>query len=411
MNNFFFHCSRKRALGPIQENGEMKRARIKDHNESSTPGSPSTSTAPPEVCSSRVTISPDGDGNQAAWKDNETMPKDDDDDIMIIETFSSPRPKSAAGTFDITKVKSEHMVNEEELEKPVECGDSDPVVSMETTAAVLPLPPPLVSSKDVSIGTQTLQNPTVKQEEGDTEGRKQEEGDTEGREEEKWSKDGGNHHNHMASEKVEGSRSKQLNSISEETNAQQNNASSLHEENQERNQTKTTVKSYEELGHIDVLGDISPATRTSAKLENSALDVLEAQQQQDTLLELLEVTAKERDESHSQLLLLSSQVEELRSQLLELKRSTLKKEHSHNSTQTNPDEAQDYKMLYLQGKEQIKQLQDKLSELMKEKERERKGQDASLECDDELACQIDSLLRELDQRNKEREELKDKVGE
>ncbi|MCI4378212.1 hypothetical protein PGIGA_G00213260 [Pangasianodon gigas] len=387
----------KRALGPCRENGEMKRARIRDSFDSNTPGSPSTSTASPEVCSSPIIVSTDGD--QAAWKDNGTAPKDDDD-VMIIESVSSPGPKSATGTFDITKVKSERTVSEEELGKKMKRGDSDTIVSMETTVAASPS----VSSSDVNVGTQTEQNIAVKQEKGDSEMKNKEQ----------WSKDGESDSNHFESEKnlppAERNTNKELKSINEETRAQQKSVPNLDEENQEINKTKSTVKSEEELSHRDVSDEISAGGQTSAKLENSVLDVLEAQQQQDTLLELLEVAAKERDESRAQLLVLSSQVEELRSQLLELTQSTLKKEYSHHSTQTSSEEAQDYEVLYLQGKEEIKHLQDELSMLKMEKAEEaRKGQEASLESDDELACQTDLLLRELDQRNKEREELKDKV--
>lgn len=366
----------------------MKRARIRDHFDSNTPGSPSTSTASPEVCSSPVKVSPDGDGDQTAQKVDETVTRVDDDDIMIMENFSSPRPKSTTGTFDITTVKLENVVSEEELVKQMECGDSDTGVPMETTAAASPLPTPphlpQLSSTDVTIGTQTQQIPSVKQEERDSENRDL--------------------------PPVERNTNTELKSICEDTRAQQNSAPSQQEENQER--TKT-VNSEKKLNDWNVSDEISPGGQTSAKLENSVLDVVEAQQQQDTLLDLLDGMAKERDESHSQLQHLHSQVDELRTQLLELTQSMLKKEHSHNSTQTNPEEAQDYKVLYLQGKEEIKQLQDQLSEMKmeKEKERERKGQEALFECDDDLACQIDSLLRQLDQSNKEREELKDKVGE
>ncbi|XP_060785446.1 MORC family CW-type zinc finger protein 3-like [Neoarius graeffei] len=376
----------KRALGPSQENGQIKRAR-RDSFDCNTPGSPSTSTASPELCSSQTIINLDGGSDdRARWKNNATATKEEDDDLMIIEVISSPRPTAG------TKVKLERMVSEEELGKKVDHGDSDTVVSAAS---------PPVSSRAVSIATQTLQSPAVKREEGDSEQKKKEE----------WSKDRESNSNHFESEydgpPVERNTNNQLRSINEKTRAQQTSVPSLEEENQERNEAKSALKLEEELSHRD---EISPGSQTSAKLQNSVLDVLEAQQQQDALLELMEVAAKERDESHAQLLLLSSQVEELRSQLLELRQNTLKKEQSHQSTQTNPEEVQDYKVLYLQGKEEIKQLQDELSELRTGiAQTERKGQEASLESDDELACQIDYLLRELDQRNKEREELKDKV--
>ncbi|KAM9486599.1 uncharacterized protein Hap1MRO34_006574 [Clarias gariepinus] len=372
----------KRSLRPSQENGEIKRARTRDTFESNTPGSPSTASR--EVCSSSVIFRPEG-GGDPALKDNKTSPIENDkyDDIMFIKVHSVP--KSATEIFDITQVKSERVESKEELGKQKERADSDGAASMETTAAAL--------SSNCSIGTQTHQNPIVKQEE----------------EYSGTSQDGENNIIHFDPSMVESSTSKDLNSIKAETRSQQKNVPSLEEENQEKSKTTGTPKSAEELSHGDISDEISPGYQSSAKLKDSVLDVLEAQQQQDRLLELLEVAAKDRDESRSQQLLLSSQVEELRSQLQEFKQSRLKNKHSHHSTQTNPEEAEDYKVLYLQVKEEIKQLQDQLSELKVEKAVwERKGQEASLECD-ELACHMDRLLGELDQKNKEQEELKEKV--
>ncbi|KAF5903095.1 MORC family CW-type zinc finger protein 3-like, partial [Clarias magur] len=362
----------KRSLGSIQENGEIKRARTRDIFESNTPGSPSTSTASPEVRSAPVIFRPEFGGDPSPTED---------DDIMFVKVLNAP--KSATETFDITKVKSECVESKEELGKQMEHANSDSAASMETSAAALP--------SNSSIGTQTHQNPVVKQEEVNLE----------------TGQDGESNSINFDPPTVETSTSTELNA---ETRPHQKNVPILEEEIQEKSKTTSTLKSEEELSHGDISDESSPGYQSSAKLENSVLDVLEAQQQQDTLLELLEVAAKERDESRSQQLLLSSQVEELRSQLQELKQSTLKNEQSHHSTQTNPEKAEDYKVLYLQAKEQIKQLQDELSKLTVEKAMwERNGQEASLECDDELACQIDSLLRQLDQRNKDQEELKEKV--
>ncbi|KAK3520979.1 hypothetical protein QTP86_034349, partial [Hemibagrus guttatus] len=171
----------------------------------------------------------------------------------------------------------------------------------------------------------------------------------------------------------------------------------------------TSTASSESLPILDNFENSDEIRRdgqTSVKLENSVLDVMEAQEQQDKLLELLEGVTNERDESQAQLLILNLQVEELRSQLLELTQKMLKKEYSHQYTQTSPEEAQDYKVLYLQGKEEIKQLQEELSwPKMEKEEGERKGQQSVLEYD-ELCCQTDFLLKEIDSRNKEREELK-----
>ncbi|XP_058247575.1 MORC family CW-type zinc finger protein 3-like [Hemibagrus wyckioides] len=327
-------ASKKRPMGLSQENGKMKRARIGDRFDSSTPSRPSTSTASSEFCSLPILDNSDGDGDQAAWKDNEALSH--------------------------------------------------------------------VSIRHVSVGTQSQQKPVVKREVGDTERV----------EKEKGNKDGENDGNCFESEKdfppVERNTNKEL-MRNEEIRAQQKSVPSQEEENQERNMSNSTVQSEGELNHRENSDEIRRGDQTSAKLKNSVLDVMEAQEQQDKLLELLEGVTNERDESHAQLLILNSQVEELRSQLLELTQKTLKKEHSQKYTQTSPEETQDNKVLYLQCKEEIKKLQEELIGLKLEKEeRERKGQQSVLD-DDEMACQIDLLLKEIDSRNKEREELKLKV--
>ncbi|XP_060732009.1 MORC family CW-type zinc finger protein 3-like isoform X2 [Tachysurus vachellii] len=250
---------------------------------------------------------------------------------------------------------------------------------------------PTVSFRDTSISTQTQQ---VKEEEGDTERMGKENG----------SKNGENVMNVMNKKDLPAlvrNTNKQL--INEEIRVQQKSVPSS-------KLSPSTVETEEEPNHMEVSDDIRQRSQTSSKLENSVLDVLEAQKQQDNLLELLEEVTKERDESRDQLLVLNSQVDELRIQLLELNQSMVKKEQRHNYTQTSQEEAQDYKVLYLKGKEEMKLLQEELSVLKMEKEeRERKGQQSMLECDDDLACQMDILLREIDQRNKEREELQVKM--
>ncbi|XP_060732006.1 MORC family CW-type zinc finger protein 3-like isoform X1 [Tachysurus vachellii] len=236
-----------------------------------------------------------------------------------------------------------------------------------------------VSFRDTSIATQTQQ---VKEDEGDRERMEKEKGSTDGENVISCSESENN---------LKRNTNKQL-IRNEEIRVQQKSVPSS-------KLSPSTVESEEELKHMEVSDDIRQGCQTSTKLQSSVLDVLEAQKQQDKLLELLEEVTKERDESRAQLLSLDSQVDELRSQLLEL-----------NQSMTSPKEAQDYKVLYLQGKKEIKLLQEELSGLKLEKEeRERKGQQSMLECDDDLACQMDILLREIDQRNKEREELQVKV--
>uniref|UniRef100_A0A671RHL0 MORC family CW-type zinc finger protein 3-like n=1 Tax=Sinocyclocheilus anshuiensis TaxID=1608454 RepID=A0A671RHL0_9TELE len=152
-------------------------------------------------------------------------------------------------------------------------------------------------------------------------------------------------------------------------------------------------------------------------IEIDLMPTREAQKQQDNLLDLLEATAQERDEFREQ-----AQEKEIK--LLNL---TIKKDCSHQSIQTDPSEEQHYKTLYLQATQSINELTQERDELKvkqevllqskaeKEAQDEAKNEEHSSttsifeNVDDEMALQVDFLLRELDNRNTECNELRIKV--
>ncbi|XP_026997680.2 MORC family CW-type zinc finger protein 3-like isoform X2 [Tachysurus fulvidraco] len=114
-----FSSRKKRAMGPSQENEEMKRARIRDCFGSNTQSRPSTSTASPEFCSSPILDNCDGNGDQAAWKDNKTSLilrypalklEKEDTEIMEKEQWSK-NGKNDSNPSDHTQVESLEKVH------------------------------------------------------------------------------------------------------------------------------------------------------------------------------------------------------------------------------------------------------------------------------------------------------------
>uniref|UniRef100_A0AAY5EC91 Uncharacterized protein n=1 Tax=Electrophorus electricus TaxID=8005 RepID=A0AAY5EC91_ELEEL len=128
--------------------------------------------------------------------------------------------------------------------------------------------------------------------------------------------------------------------------------------------------------------------------------------------QLLEATTRERDEYQAQVHLLTSRVEELESSLQEQTEKAGKKQESE----------QEYKALYLQAQGEMEQFRHELEKLKREKAQagvvnkgegqeggagegaQSDGGTAVPDVDDELACQVDFLMRELDQRTKQKEE-------
>ncbi|XP_022521352.2 MORC family CW-type zinc finger protein 3a [Astyanax mexicanus] len=411
----------KRGLEMGRGRGEAKKARTINNLFNNMPDSPSTSTASPKSCSSPVMIIHDGEEaaqeNDDVCDDIENDDDDDDDDnndddIMIVESSSTPRPKPA--TLDLSKVKTERRLSEDQPELRMECND-DAAIDNSTTTEATDLANSSPPDK-VSITTQTEREQAVKKEEENS-GEQREQNDKKDR--------GSTKQGAAPAERRTNEGQEASGSIQEPPGDQVRRVTRLENGNGEANQVKSE-------------GD-PPLDSLSSESQN--LSVLEAQEQQDNLLELLEVASRERDESRAQAQLLTSQVEELQSSLHELTEKMLKKEQCQQSTQTDAkqeeekegegEDKQDYKALYLQATENTQQLQCKLDNMKKEaveKEVQADVENSSSSVnqtsrdvsagvstfdglDDDLACQIDHLMRELDEKNKAQEDLKNKLDD
>ncbi|XP_063070033.1 MORC family CW-type zinc finger protein 3a [Engraulis encrasicolus] len=150
---------------------------------------------------------------------------------------------------------------------------------------------------------------------------------------------------------------------------------------------------------------------------DSELLMEEAQAQQDQLMEMMEKTAKERDKYQTEVHQLIVKVEDLETQLAQTK---VKKEQSHQHCQTDQS-GDDKKDL----QEELEKLQKERDALLEEKRRwvERrtcgegsssssgeKGAEKANVVDDELALQVDFLLRQMDEGSTERDILKAKLN-
>lgn len=374
----------KRSLGLTQIQA-AKRARTFHDYCSNTPNSPSTSAATSDFISSPLGFADNNDKKVDENDDDETSSGGDDDDIAIDETNSTPRPKPL--TFDLSKVKTEESTSEDAVGLNMECSDQ---TTMKTST----------SNDQASITTQT-ERFIVKAEED------QSATDVEC----KMSNTTKIIQDPVEVERCKSADGSGLNFAKLEGTIKEKRISFEH--------PKSDVENHE--------GTTSTTSKTSlfSNIEIDLMPTHEAQKQQDNLLNLLEATARERDE-------LREQVREKDIKLLKL---TVSKDYSHQSIQTDPSEEQHYKTLYLQATQRIKELTEERDEIKKKEEvllqikAEKEAQDevrrGQLKAegeghssttndfenvDDEMALQVDFLLRELDKRNTECNELRSKVS-
>ncbi|KAK1902861.1 MORC family CW-type zinc finger protein 3 [Dissostichus eleginoides] len=132
--------------------------------------------------------------------------------------------------------------------------------------------------------------------------------------------------------------------------------------------------------------------------------VIEVQGQQDQLLELMQEIAQERDSFKEQVHSLTCQLHDTQSRLQEL--ISMKKESSNQASQTVESEEKDYKGLFEKAKQ-------KVEELIKEKVSLEATKPSTAQCEekdiDEIAMQVDCLMRQLDERQKESDELRSQL--
>uniref|UniRef100_A0A8D0AA24 MORC family CW-type zinc finger 3a n=1 Tax=Sander lucioperca TaxID=283035 RepID=A0A8D0AA24_SANLU len=174
---------------------------------------------------------------------------------------------------------------------------------------------------------------------------------------------------------------------------------------QEPNQGKQTLQNGV-THHLDSEEDAGPScSKRDAPLPYPS--VTEVQEQQDQLIDLMQATAQERDSFKEQVHTLTCQLQDMQRQLQELSKINVKKECSHQASQTEKTEGgEDYKSLFEKAKQKVDELiKDKEALLAATEPSTAQGDDM-----DEIALQVDSLIRKLDERNKERDELRSQVS-
>ncbi|KAM4730843.1 MORC family CW-type zinc finger protein 3a [Anableps anableps] len=291
---------------------------------------------------------------------------DTDDDIVILETESTPKPDKSGGILH--KVKQEKEESENHIPMLLEC--SDDAATEETSGATAEAepsaaetcPPPGVASAT----TQTT-GPEVKQEE-------ESQNRTEG-------KDGPASRNGSDPDLLLQRKVKQ--------------ESSEGGENQQGQALSNGV------AHMESDEGAGP----SSSLQQYP-DINEVQKQQDKLLELMQDTAQERDALKEQVKILTSQLQDMESRLREQSKTKVKKECSHQACQTETQ--RDYKSLFERAKQKINDLikdKEALLAATEVKTNPSCGQDEENDIE-EISLKVSRLLYELDERNKERDELR-----
>ncbi|XP_037645921.1 MORC family CW-type zinc finger protein 3-like isoform X2 [Sebastes umbrosus] len=312
---------------------------------------------------------------------------DTDDDISILEAASTPKPKKP----DLTKVKTEQDQSDDSMNRPPSFNDDAAVDDASETfvagtgSAGSANPSPEPPSEVASSTTQT-EVPKVKKEEEDQ--------------------------NQTAGQSTSAQTYVAIGVCStEQIVIKRESGGDAHSENQGK-QTLQNGGTH----HLDSEEGAGPSCANVGDGNDSPLNypsvtaVQEQQEQQDQLLYLMQTTAEERDSFKEQVQILTCQLQDMQSRLQELSQINVKKECSHQASQTEePEGGKDYKGLFEKAKQ-------KVDELIKEKElllaatetkpSTARGEEKDI---DEIALQVDCLMRELDERNNERDELRSQL--
>ncbi|XP_035532911.1 MORC family CW-type zinc finger protein 3a [Morone saxatilis] len=307
---------------------------------------------------------------------------DTDDDIFILETGSTPKPQKS---FDLAKVKTEKEQSDAGL--LLECSDEAALDAASKTnaagtgcaesAAVGTAPSPAPPGKVASTTTQT-ELIKVKEEEDQYQ--------TEGKEREGGSSD--------------------MDCV-EQGVVKQKSSGDSHGENQGKQNLQKKVTDYQ-----DSEDDAGPSGVDAIGAQNSLHhpSMMDVQEQQDQLLELMQATAQERDSFKEQVHKLTCQLQDVQKRLQERSQINVKKECYHQACQTEETEGgKDYKSLFEKAKQKVDELiKDKEAQLATTETKPGSAPDEE-EHIDEIALQVDRLVRQLDRITKERDELRSQV--
>ncbi|XP_031439781.1 MORC family CW-type zinc finger protein 3a [Clupea harengus] len=431
----------KRMQTSVPDSVEAKKARSNHPGKASEGASTSSSAA--ATCQSPTVVIPDDDDDEEDDEDcaNGRISSGDEEDIVIDETKSTPKPK--APTFDISKVKTELRGVSEVPGILMECSDdaapevpklsasssaaaSSAAASSAAASAATPTRSP--SSPEhgqVSTTTQTEASVDIKEEKEEVKSTKdtREENRPNGEEEEERTDMGVSSfaEEEAAASAMDVAPDKEGCSASPSGSEEKAREGMDDEGDSETN----AIQARETEPQTDGERGLMAMSRPTDPNPSETPYLAQAQLQQDQLMELLEKTAKERDTFQGEVHQLIVKVEDLEQTVRTLTQDSVKKEPNHQACQTDKrDDEKDYTSL----QQQIERLQKERDALAEEKrqweknggegsssstqkdQKEKEGPCTSqVEVDDEMALQVDSLLRELDQRNAERDELKNKL--
>ncbi|KAM9851255.1 MORC family CW-type zinc finger protein 3a [Aulostomus maculatus] len=288
-----------------------------------------------------------------------------DDEIFILENASTPKPKKAG--FDLTKVKMEERgQGDVNVGMLLECSDDAAVSDASEMNAAGSSLSPAPNPELVNTTTQTEQ-PIVKQE----------------KEDEEETNDGEKHKSSDANN-------------SDGTSEQR----SLNQEPSEHRSVQTSLNRK----HLDSDEDAGPS-RPAAHLNPP--NICEVQEQQDQPFELMSSTAHERDALKEQVQQLTSQLLDLQNRLQEETSNSAKKVCHHQASQTDEiEEEKDYRSLFEKANQKVASLiEDKEALVAAIKAKSSTAQEEEKDMQ-EIVLQVDGVIRELAQSNKERDELR-----
>uniref|UniRef100_A0A4W6CEE3 MORC family CW-type zinc finger 3a n=1 Tax=Lates calcarifer TaxID=8187 RepID=A0A4W6CEE3_LATCA len=327
---------------------------------------------------------------------------DTDDDLVILETASTPKPQKPS--VDLNKVKVEQestdmnvcMLLESSDDAAVDVtSDKNTAGTSSTGSEAVGTSPSSAPPPEVTSTTTQTEVPKVKKEEIQCQ--------TEGigkAEESTYNNDDTEQTSHMTTDVC----STEQRVIKEES---EEDSQSLLEDHILQNGVAHPPEDNEAAG---------PSCADAVDIKHSSLhppSITEVQEQQDQLLELMQETAQERDSYKEQVHNLSCQLQDMQSRLQELSEIHVKKECSHQASQTEETKEMegrdDYKYLFEKAKQKVDELIKEKEALLATADNKPSTSRGEEEDTDDIALQVDYLMRELDQRNMERDELRSQL--
>ncbi|XP_047456974.1 MORC family CW-type zinc finger protein 3-like isoform X2 [Mugil cephalus] len=361
---------------PVTPQTKLKRPRVNGLH-SSTPTTPSSVDVRPLSPKSVPHVSDDDD-------DDDETEVDTDDDIVILEIASTPKPKKPV--VHLTKVKKE----EESSQIPIsmECGndaaaDATSEIKVEgassaESAAVESCPSPSLLDGQASTTTQTEVR-MVKQEVDSQNQTEREEG---------------------APQSTSACTKEQSSGV---------NVCSAEQKLIKQESSENTGEKVLQIGVAhNLISDQRPGPSSASSSPHHYPNITEVQEQQDQLLELMQDTAVERDRLKERVRELTYSLQDVQRRLQDQSQVNVRKEVSHQESQTEETEGKtNYKSLFEKVKKRVNELVRDKEALLEASEMKPNGEE---EDNDEISMTVDRLLHELDQRDKERDELRSQLS-